>query len=110
MAKVKLVWRVSPAPSGRYSSFQSRAFPSANYKNGEPAAQLICSESYQSFHKDATGLEIVIMVALWENDTFNWRKLKRSARSIAEAKERVEAFFNDEKYVDIIHPDYREAV
>lgn len=46
--KLKIVWRVEPAPTGRYRSFEKRSWPTAYYdKNKEYyAASIFCKTEY----------------------------------------------------------------
>lgn len=47
MAKMKYKWVVSPVPTGRYRSFQLRAWPTASYADGSFAANIICDDDYR---------------------------------------------------------------
>lgn len=100
MAKINLKWRVEPEPTGRYASFQTRAFPSAEYPGERPAAYIKCKESYvPSTHKNATDLELELCVAQYYmgetgHETFRWRRLVKRASSIKEAKEILAEFVN----------------
>lgn len=108
----KLKWRVSPEPQGRYRSFQTRAWPSAEYKNGAAAAYMANENSYEpAIHKNATDSVITLFVAQWVqkegNWTFKWRSLGVRARSIKEGKELIETFLNGKMKDEVVHPDYR---
>lgn len=96
MAKeIKLKWLVCPEPTGRFRSFETRGFPTADYPEGQTAARIVCSESYMpSVHKDATNLHLELHVACYENGTFKWRRLNKRACSIAEAKQIISHFIN----------------
>lgn len=112
--KIKLTWRVAPEPTGRYRSFERRAWPSAEYKNGACAAYMSHEESYEpSVHKNATDLVIKLHIAKWDQKEdgrwgFKWRVLNKRASSIAEAKQIVEEFLNGQAKNSAVHPDYRE--
>jgi hypothetical protein len=104
MCTLKLKWRVDPKPTGRYASFQTRGWPSADV-NGAAAAMLTSSESYQPRYgredspRDFVGdpLTIGVRVADWTNwnlgpkkdaakAAFSWRTLKLRYSNIADAK------------------------
>ena len=111
MKAPKLKWSVCPAPEGRFRSFEKRGFPSADYANGHSAAKISCELSYKPDHRTATDLELTVHVAQWyvREDghlTFNWRRVKRMASSIAEAKDIVAKVL--ERNPGLIHPDFRE--
>lgn len=113
--KIKLTWRVGVAPTGQYRSFERRAWPSADYKNGKAAAFMSHADSYEpSLHKDAEGLGIKLHVAVWvlQDDghwVFKWRVLNKRATSIKEGKEIMEEFLNGQAKNSVVHPDYREV-
>ena len=102
---MKLIWRVSPVPTGRYRSFEHRSWPSANYKNGRPAVSLSCAEDYCGRLARATdGLEIKIDVADWSipGNSFKWRTMKQRAVSLAQAKQLATDFLTK------FHPEFAE--
>lgn len=111
MKAPKLKWAVCPAPEGRFRSFETRGFPSADYENGHSAAKINCELSYLPEHRYANDLQLTVYVAEWyvsDGDnhlTFRWRKLKRLATSIAEAKEMAAKVLKQNP--DFVHPDYR---
>ena len=45
-AKLKLIWKVDEKPTGMYSSFERRGWPSAEYKNGNFAVDIRCEDEY----------------------------------------------------------------
>lgn len=92
-AKLKLKWKVGAAPTGRYRSFETRSWPSAKHDDGRPAAYLDCDLPYKKSATTMDGVEITVRVADWSapsntmtGEGFTWRKLKRHAVSLAEAK------------------------
>lgn len=113
--KIKLTWRVAPEPTGRYRSFERRAWPSAEYKNGACAAYMSHEESYEpSVHRNATDLSIKLHVAVWGLTEggkwgFRWRVLNKRASSIKEGKQIMEDFLNGVGKTSAVHPDYREG-
>ena len=46
----KIKWRVQPAPTGRYRSFDRRGWPSAEYSDGQLAASIRCEDAYYPAH------------------------------------------------------------
>lgn len=42
----KIIWKVSPEPTGRYRSFQKRDWPDASYEDGKHAGSIECDEEY----------------------------------------------------------------
>jgi len=43
---MKTKWKVHPAPTGRYRSFESRGWPYLEYEDGQLAASIQCGENY----------------------------------------------------------------
>lgn len=110
MTKIIPKWQVSPAPEGRYRSFEKRGFPLAEYQNGATCARIRCGDSYNpSRHKDATDLDLQVWIAVWGNGTFKWKTLKKRASSIKEAKLLVSDFLNGNQRNQVVHPDYIEV-
>lgn len=95
-----LKWKVSEKPSGLYSSFSRRQWPSATYtRSGCPAVDLSCDDEYiPEFVKENRHGPITIRVAEWHNDpairdkkgSFTWRTLKVRANTLLEAKQFAE--------------------
>lgn len=108
----KLKWRVDPAPTGQFRSFQSRAWPSADYPNGDFAACIISTdkEDYKGFHAKATGLHLKVKVAKWlktpddQAGSFKLLVSKAEYSSIAEAKEAVNKIL--EKNPELMPKEY----
>lgn len=100
MNKIKLKWYVQPAPTGRYRSFERRAFPSADYigfPRALAAASLHCKDDYVPADvKVGNHAEITIRVAMWNKETngFNWVKIEQKAKTVKEAKQVAEDFIN----------------
>jgi len=99
----KLVWRVQPAPTGPYRSFEARGWPMAHFdsKDGPPAAMLRAAYEYAgSFaRQEDVGFDIKVEVANPNGNSFDWRPLKKRVRSIKEAKKLVNAFYK-------AHPEF----
>ena len=92
----KLKWRVSPAPTGRYRSFERRGWPSADL--GERSmVTLYCEDEYVPADiRSGNHGPIKVHVANRHTDRpqFTWRTLKQRATTLAEAKELAQDFFD----------------
>lgn len=99
---MKLKWRVSDVPTGRYRSFERRGWPSADFTNGDTAVGLYCKDEYRPADvKTGNHAEIVIRIADYSEPSnketgagFTWRQLKKRAATLAEAKELASKFFD----------------
>lgn len=92
----KLKWTVGSEPTGRYRSFEHRAWPSADWPNGEGAAFIACEESYTPARARQGGhAPLTVYVAVYRADGigFDNRRLKSRPATIAEAKQLVERYF-----------------
>lgn len=100
MDLVKLKWIVAEAPSGRYRSFEKRAWPSAEYKHTDfVAAYIACADSYRPADaKTGQHSELSVYVAQWatppepDKSPFTWRRLKARFATLDEAKAAAEKF------------------
>ena len=45
-AKLKLIWKVDEKSTGKFRSFERRAWPSAEYANGNYAVAILCDNEY----------------------------------------------------------------
>jgi len=101
----KLVWRVQPAPTGKYRSFQKRGWPTACYKGTEtPAAFLWCEDDYHPARvREGQHREITITV-LHHNHPENprsWKQfaLKAKSETLEGAKMLAQQFLD-------VHPTF----
>ena len=84
---IKLKWRVDPAPTGRYRSFQKRYWPSAEYTNQRPAFSIVCEDEYRPQNvKTGEHKPLTVRVAVYNERSFDWRTLKTRADTLADAK------------------------
>jgi hypothetical protein len=96
---MKLKWKVSSPPTGRYRSFEKRGWPTASFPNGDPAAAIYCKDDYEpSLAKTGQHAELVICVAKWHRKesggrTFEWKTLVLRAATLDAAKQLVTDFF-----------------
>jgi hypothetical protein len=92
---LKLKWRVGTIPTGRYRSFEKRAWPSADYADGRIAAHITCEHSYRpSMVRDGIHSPLTVRVADYslpsnttDNRGFTWVTLKGRFATLAEAKQ-----------------------
>jgi hypothetical protein len=105
---MKFKWKVAPAPTGHYRSFESRSWPSAKYPNGQPALLIRCETDEYVPSKVKNGDHGVLSVCIAQYygkkdrnqlGTFAWRTLKARFATLDEAKAAGEKFLNG-------HPEY----
>jgi hypothetical protein len=99
-AASKLVkWKASEPPSGRFRSFSTRAWPSAEYANGDPAVSIYSTDEYRPADaKSGQHAPLTVMIADWglspeekaKRGAFVWRKMKGEFKTLAEAKAAAE--------------------
>jgi hypothetical protein len=88
--KMKLKWRVEPAPTGPYRSFSKRDWPRAFFADERIAFSIECDDSYDPKRvKDGDHEELKIWVADWSDGSrsFTWKAIKQRAGTLAEAKQ-----------------------
>ena len=89
---MKLYWKIEPAPTGRYRSFDKRGWPAAYYDKelNQPAALIQCIDEYKpSNTKTGSHAPLTILIADWyasETAGFKWRKAKQTFPSLDLAK------------------------
>lgn len=84
---MKMKWTAEPDNRFR------RAWPIATYANGKPAAQIVCSTMYSRAMASSGNHDTLrIMIADHSKTPFEWRLLKKSAKTIKEAKNIVNDF------------------
>ena len=97
---IKLKWKVSEKPTGRYRSFSRRSWPDAWYENGDIAASIICESEYVLANvKIGNHKALRIRIADHAMKPWLWRTLMQRAHTLKEAKELVKEFLNE-------HPSY----
>lgn len=85
--KIKLKWKVEPAPIGPYRSFEERAWPTAYYSNGEFAGYIHCVDEYRPAQvRTGEHAELEVWVNRYDNPGPNVR-LKARFKTLAEAKQ-----------------------
>jgi hypothetical protein len=114
---LKIRWRVSPAPTGRFKSFQPRGWPHAEYPCGKAAGFIavqggMLSDSYNGVNAKRTDLSLQVYVAEWSNSgnpddaAWNNRRLKARFKTLQEAKEALSRFL--EANSTFRPPEYRD--
>ena len=84
---MKIIWRVDPAPTGRYRSFSRRAWPSAEYEDGRFAANITCADEYHPEDvRNAKHDVLTVRVADWSVRPWKARTMTSKFRTLAEAK------------------------
>jgi hypothetical protein len=90
----KYKWKVDPPETGRYRSFHKRGWPSAEYEDGTCAAKIYCEKGYYPCDaRVGNHPELKIRVADHSVTPWQWRTLKKRAKTLAEAKIIVSLFF-----------------
>ncbi|WP_414611798.1 hypothetical protein [Stenotrophomonas muris] len=90
-----LKWRVQPAPTGRWKSFEKRGWPTADFAGTDIcAARIDCDDSYNPRNaKEFLHSPLSVYVAKYNHDrsngqgAFNWVRIKRTFSSVTEAKD-----------------------
>jgi len=98
---IKIKWKVDPLPVGRYSSFQRRGWPAAEYADGRICAAVHCEDEYTA--KRANGIEphksLVLRFADYSTTPWKWRKFSSTFFSLSQIKMFLPKFFER-------HPEY----
>lgn len=113
MPKIRLVWRVDPEPTGKYSFVERRGWPFAYYRDSEreeTAVALFCAKEYvPSLVREGKHPEIKIKIAdhsVADNEeerakygSRRMRTLIQRAKTLKEAKEIAQGFLDQ-------HPEF----
>lgn len=86
---MKIIWRVAPVETGRSSWFGKRAWPSADYENGEACAMVLSQTAYSKQVDQAKSAVLSIRIADHSVTPWEWRKVIGEYDSMAEVKARV---------------------
>lgn len=91
----KIKWRLGEKPTGRYRSFFKRGWPSGEYSDGSPAASIdhVDGIGYEPYIKESESL--VIRVANYHPNGFDWVKLKARPSGLTAAKAVAQKFINE---------------
>lgn len=82
---IKIKWKVSSAPTGRYRSFDERAWPTAEYSDGTFCAYISCADEYTP--ERARGVnELIMHVADHSKTEWPWLTVKERYKTLHEAK------------------------
>lgn len=104
---MKIIWKVRPAPTGRYRSFEKRGWPDAEYEDGQPAASVSCEDDYIPRDvKTGHHRELTVRIADYsEKPVWGWKRLKKRFATLQEAKEIVPIFLK--QYPNFVPEKYR---
>ncbi|MFI5260776.1 MAG: hypothetical protein ACHQU0_03210 [Candidatus Paceibacteria bacterium] len=107
-----LKWRVSSEPTGRYRSFGRRAWPSAEYPNGDAAAYVTSTDEYvPSQVREGKHAPLTVCVSQWwpegseerkKRGGFSWRKLTKQFATLKEAQAAAQQVINEHPE---LHPE-----
>lgn len=96
---MKIVWKVTEAPTGRYRSFERRSWPTAYYgsTDGKPAAFLECEDAYVPARVREGAHAPIKVIVLHHNHPEagkSWKHfvLKERAPTLDRAKQMAEEF------------------
>jgi len=97
---MKYKWKVQSKPTGRYSSFEHRGFPEADYEDGRVAALMVCEDEYYPADvKIGKHKPITLKVADYSVTPWKWRKLVNKFKTVQDAKNTFERFLKQ-------HPEF----
>jgi hypothetical protein len=91
----KIKWTISPAPTGKFSSFHKRSWPYAEFVNGgNPAVMIRCEDSYRlSDAKSGDHAPLKVYIADHsiretnkEAAAFEWKRVKGEFKTLVDAK------------------------
>jgi hypothetical protein len=104
-------WRVDPAPTGPWSSFQTRSWPSAEYSDGRPAGGMQCETEYRPSDAksgDHKPLKIFLIDYSKPNGNCSWTRtvFSKLAATLKEAKERLEEYIK--RHPEVMPAEYRD--
>lgn len=84
---MKIKWKVSPAHTGRYRSFETRSWPTADYPNEITAAAIYCENKYAPWRvKENNHKELTLMIADHSTTPWHYVKAKQKFKTLQEAK------------------------
>lgn len=100
---VNIKWEVTPAPTGRYRSFQRRGWPVGRV-NDKNRVLIDCADDYIPANvKTGKHGPLTITIDIFENGETRMAKMKVRADSLVEAKKQAILFFK--KNPQFIMPD-----
>ena len=106
-----LTWKVEPAPTGLYKSFEKRGWPSAFFKNSGRAAAIISADCPYVSSKQLPTSPLKVRIAFYHSPeerilgkgAWTWRTLKAEFSTLDEAKAAAEKFLKN-------HPEYYASI
>jgi hypothetical protein len=97
-SRPRLKWRIGETPTGRYRSFESRAWPHAEGAAGAWYARIEADAAYEPRVAETTELRVYVADRS-TGGPFKWRRLKARPVGVKAAKELVAKFF-------ALHPEW----
>lgn len=109
MKKIKLKWKVQPAPTGLYRTFSNRPWPWAYFdkENDFVAARIdhVDREDYSAYRAKSDSQRLIVTAAVYVDGNWRWQRIKKVAKSYAEAKEIANEFFSQNR--DLMPEEFR---
>ena len=101
MTKVKFKWTIAEKLTGLMRVSSKRHWPTAKFSGTDLCAVTIyCENSYNSrIVKSGQHAELTVCIADHSRTPWVWRKLKRQAKTLAEAKDLATRLYQN-------HPEY----
>ena len=91
---IKHHWRVSPPPVGKYRSFESRQWPTAQYLDGRACAMLVCDDAYRpELARTGKHKPLTLRIANHAVTPWQWVRAKQQFATIDEAKQALKTIF-----------------
>ena len=101
----KLRWKNALKPRGKFSSFDSWAWPSAHYENGKPAAIIYCDDSFNLIKaKSGNHRPLKLCVVDYTVTPWEWKTVKKRFNTLDEAKAAALPTIESNGF---LHPDYK---
>lgn len=84
---IKVKWKVSEPPTGRYRSFHRRGWPTATYATGQICAQIRCDDDYYpKAVKAGEHAPLTLLVADHRDKCFKYLRVTQQFKTLAELK------------------------
>ena len=105
MKPYKIKWQVSPVPTGRYSSFDRRGWPTACYDDvefGDVCAFIQCDDEYRPTNvKTGNHAELTLIIADYSKEGNSWGRVKSTKKyaTLKEAKEALVRILKANEYL-----------
>lgn len=111
---IKITWKVSDKPTGRYRSFEHRSWPSAAFPDGQYCAIVECADDYTPARarEEHPHAPLVLRIAKFYTsdegiERWKWVKAKQVFDTMDQVKAAVCMLYN--KYPELRPKKYAEA-